>query len=195
MTENLNRHHRRSIRLKGYDYSQEGAYFVTVDVFNRERLFGDIVGSSMNLNEYGKIADECWRSIPEHFPNVELDEYIVMPDHLHGIFFIMGNDFDRTQSVGVTHDVGATHASPLRNVIPQQNTLPPPRGPKPYSVGSIVGSFKSAVSKRIREIWDEPRSHIWQRNYYEHVIRDENELNRIRQYIVDNPAKWEIDLG
>ena len=94
----------------------------------------------------------------------------------------MDNGFDEMQSVSV----GATHASPL----PKQNMLPPPRGPKPHSVGSIVGSFKSAVSKQIRQIWDEPRSHIWQRNYYERIIRNENELNRIRQYVVDNPAKW-----
>lgn len=186
MTEDFSKHHRRSIRLKGYDYSQEGGYFVTVDTWNHECIFGSIADGRMHLNGFGKIVGECWDLVPEHFPNVELDEFIIMPNHVHGIFIIMDDSVHMMESAGSTHSVGATHASPLQ----QSSRL---HGPKSRSVGSIVGSFKSAAAKRINEIRGEPGARVWQRNYYEHVIRDEIEMNRIRQYIMDNPAKWESD--
>lgn len=141
----------------------------------------------MHLNEYGKIADECWCSIPEHFPNVELDEFIVMPDHVHGIIFI----------------VGARRAVPLQNInsVPPNNPVPPHNHvpqheqfgkPTHGSLPTIVRGFKSATTKRINEIRNSPGDPVWQRNYWEHVVRDENDLNRIRHYIIDNPAKWGI---
>ncbi|MGE0824886.1 MAG: transposase [Candidatus Binatia bacterium] len=123
------KHHRRSIRLKGYDYRQAGAYFVTIVTHGRECLFGNVVDGGMALSERGKIVQRCWDEIPVHFPNVQLDTFTVMPNHIHGIIVI----------------VGATHASPLPQAVF------PPHGPETRSLGAIVGSFKSAVTKRINE--------------------------------------------
>ena len=161
------KHHRRSIRLKGYDYSQAGAYFVTIVAYQRECLFGEVVDGEMVLNERGLIVVECWKAIPDHFQNVDLGAFVVMPNHVHGIIFI--NDV-----------VGARHASPLpENVI------------KRGSLGVIVGSFKSAVAKRIGRELNE--TGIWQRNYFERIIRDEREMERIHRYIESNPFQWADD--
>jgi putative transposase len=139
---------RRSIRLKGFDYSQPGAYFITIVTFQHQCVFGEIANQEMQLNPFGMIAEECLRAIPEHFTNVELGAHVVMPNHLHGIIVIHE---DKSSTVG------ARHASP-----------PPPRGVKPNSLGAIVGSFKSAVTKRTgREL---NISNIWQRNYVSHVL-------------------------
>ena len=164
----LMRLHQRSILLKEYDYSQPGAYFVTIAAFQHECLFGEIINQELRLNEYGKIAEECWRTIPEHFPNVELGAYVAMPNHVHGIIVIHENKS--------LPSVGARHASPLR-----------PHGAKPNSLGAIVGSFKSAVTKRIGQ------KNIWQRNYYEHIIHNEKEWDKIHRYIESNPVNWELD--
>lgn len=161
-------HHRRSIRLKGYDYAQAGAYFLTVCTKDRACLFGDIVDGLMVLNVARRVVDECWKAIPSHFPRVELDAFVVMPNHIHGVL-----------RIGDT--VGAKHLSPLRSRrLGTSNTI-----------GSVVRGFKIGVTKWMRanaDIHD-----IWQRNYYEHVIRDESSLNRIREYIANNPASWADD--
>lgn len=172
---NRNRHHRLSIRLIGYDYTQPGAYFVTVCTKDRECLFGKVVDEEMQLNVLGHIARQCWLAIPDHFPQTVLDEFIVMPNHMHGIIWITKKPDDG--------NAGATHASPL----------PPPRGPKRRSIGAIVGLFKSAVTKRINEMCGTPSASMWPRNYYEHNTRDESSLNRIRQYILENPIRWHLD--
>ena len=175
MTYNRAKHHRRSIRLRGYDYTRPGAYFVTIVTQNRACLFGEVVDGEMRLNEYGKVVYECWTGIPAHSPNATVDEFIVMPNHVHGIIVLT--------AIAATHAmVGATHASPLRA-----------HGPKQQSVASIVGAFKSATAKRINALRGTPGSPVWQRNYYEHIIRDETSLNRICQYILDNPAHWATD--
>ena len=122
------KNHRRSIRLKGYDYTRAGAYFVSICTKDRACLFGDVADGVMRLNQMGHIVRQCWLAIPDHFPHVLLDEFVVMPNHVHGILVIMP-----------THDVGATHASPLQN----DDTPTRPRGPQPRSVASIVGSFSS----------------------------------------------------
>jgi REP element-mobilizing transposase RayT len=153
MKFNPQKHHRRSIRLKGYDYSQSGAYFITIVTYQRDFLFGKIVNKEMQLSDYGRIADECWRAIPDHFPKVELGAHVV---------------------------VGARHVSPL-----------PPHGVKPKSIGAIVGSFKSAVTRRIGR--EHNTTGIWQRNYYEHVIRDNKDWDRIHRYIESNPSMWAED--
>lgn len=166
------RPNRRSIRLKGYDYSQAGAYFVTICTQDRVYLFGEVVDGEMRLNEWGEIVRQCWFDIPAHFPKAALDEFVVMPNHIHGIIVL------------VDSPVGATHASPL----PTQ-----PRGPQRQSIASIVGSYKSAVAKRINQQRGTPGAPVWQRNYYEHIIRNDESLNRIRQYIAENPLRWEVD--
>lgn len=174
MTFNSDIHHRRSIRLHGYDYTQAGAYFITICVHNRECLFGEVVDGEMRLNDAGRVVELCWQAIPEHFPHVELDAFVMMPNHLHGVVFITGAT------------VGATHASPLQ-------TPSAPYGPRRGSIAAIVGSFKSAATKRINEQRATPGSPLWQRNYYEHIIRDENSLTSIRKYIVNNPLQWSMD--
>ena len=170
-TNNPAAHHRRSIRLPGYDYRQAGAYFITVCTRNRTMLFGDVVNDEMRLNEAGRIAEKVWREIPDHFDNVDIDAFIAMPNHVHGIIVIT-----------YTH-VGARHASPLHR---------PHRQSKP-TLGTIVGSYKSTVTNQINRSRGNPGAPVWQRNYYEHVIRNETALHGIRQYIIHNPAKWADD--
>lgn len=173
MTYDPEHHHRRSIRLKGYDYSQPGAYFVTICTQNRACLFGDVVDGKMRLNDIGRIVEQCWYHIPVHFAHVQLDAFMVMPNHVHGIIVLVDSG-----------NVGATHASPL----PTR-----PRGPQRKSIASIVGSFKSTVTKRINDYRGTPGLPVWQRNYYEHIIRDEQSLIRIREYIANNPFQWALD--
>jgi len=164
MKYNPAKHHRRSIRLQGYDYSQPGWYFITICSQSREMLFGDIVNRKMFLNEVGIIIKNNWLKIPELRSYIELDEFIIMPNHFHGIMIIMEN----SNRVRATDSVAPTL--------------------KAKSIGSILGQFKSSTTKEIQKI------HIphfrWQRNYYEHIIRNEQDLNRIRKYIRENPLKW-----
>jgi len=165
------KHHRRSIRLKEYDYTQPSGYFVTVVTYHRDSLFGEIVNEEVQLNGMGIIADECWHAIPKHFPNVELGAYVVMPNHVHGIIVI-------------NESVGAQHAAPLRT--PQQKP-----NVKPGSLGAIVRSYKSVVTRRIGR--EQSATGIWQRNYYEHIIRDHRDWDRIHRYIESNPSMWAED--
>ena len=166
------KHHRRSIRLQGYDYTSEGAYYVTIVTYHRDCLFGEIIDGEMILNDLGKIADECWRAISEHFPFVELGAYVIMPNHVHGIIIIH-------ETVGATHWVAPT--TPTTR----------PNGPKPKSLGAIIGSYKSAVAYRIHK--GHNATGIWQRNYYEHIIRDEKDLQNKTDYIEANPSLWDED--
>jgi putative transposase len=176
----LEGHRRRSIRLPGYDYAQPGAYFVTICTHDRECDLGEIVDGRAILSPFGEVADECWRDLPSHFPRLLLDRFAVMPNHVHGIII----------------SVGATHASPLRGdprasppcvdpcadalcVDPHASPLPvgtPAHGPRSGSVAAIVGSFKSATTRRVNRIRGTPQAPFWQRGYYEHVIRDEGDL-------------------
>ena len=177
------KHHRKSIRLQGYDYSQAGAYYVTIVTYQRDCLFGEIMNEEMFLNDFGKIADECWRAIPDHFPNVELGAHVIMPNHAHGIIVIHNDE-------SASHAVDAQHVGATQSVAP----TPPhnrPKGPKPKSLGAIIGSFKSAVSYRIHKELN--ATGIWQRNYYEHIIRDEKDLQNKTDYIEANPSLWDED--
>jgi len=179
------KHHRRSIRLHGYDYAQAGAYFVTILTYRRECLLGDIVDGEMRVNALGQIAVECWDALPTHFPNVELDVFVAMSNHVHGVIVIAERDDVPPRKDGVVEacNVGAQHAAPLHDVPRHTNV-------EPGSLGAIVRSFKSAVTKRINETRDTAGVPVWHRNYYEHIIRDEKSLNAIRQYIDGNPANW-----
>lgn len=179
-------HKRRSIRLKGYDYSQTGAYFITICTHNRASIFGDVLDGEMLLNDIGKAAEQCWHAIPDHFPKIQLDEFVVMPNHIHGVLWIMDDDCR-----------GTTCRAPTNTTVcraPTCDCMMERFGkPVPGSIPTIIRSFKSAVTKRINEWRAIPGTPVWQRNYYEHVIRDDESLNRIRQYIIDNPAQWALD--
>lgn len=167
------RHHRHSIRLRGYDYTQPGAYFITICTHERELLFGDVVDGEMRTNEWGEIVREEWFRTAQLRPYVTLhdDEFVVMPNHVHGIIWIVG------EIVGATRRVAPT----------------PPTGPDAGSIGAIIGQFKSIVTKRINALRATPGAPVWQRNYYEHIIRDERALTAIRRYIAENPLRWHLD--
>jgi REP element-mobilizing transposase RayT len=166
---------RRSIRLQGYDYTQEGAYFVTICSLLRESLFGEINEHGiMVANRIGEIVEEEWTQTAILRPYIELDAFVVMPNHVHSIIVIMSTP----------NSVGTRHASPLQGR---------PKGSKRGSLGAVVGSFKSAVTKRINELRDTPGAPVWQRNYYEEIIRNEHMLNSVRQYIETNPTQWALD--
>ncbi len=167
--------HRHSIRLPGHDYCQNGIYFVTLCVQNRECLFGEIHGGRMRLNEAGEIVKKEWLTTALIRTYVSLDAYVIMPNHLHGILV-------------VNSPVGATRGLPL----PENTTLSKP-GPRSQSLGAIIALFKSMTGRRINESRATPGVRVWQRNYHDHIIRHTDALNRIRRYIVMNPLKWEKD--
>ena len=173
---------RHSIRLKGYDYSVAAAYLVTICTQDRMPLFGDIVTDAMRVNQYGGVVLECWESIPDHFPGARLDAFVVMPNHIHGII----------QLADATREsfVGAQHAAPCQSITYRPLV---DMHVRPGSLGAMVRSFKSAVARRINSLRETPGMPVWQRNYYEHVLRDESELLRIREYILANPARWSDD--
>lgn len=179
------KHHRRSVRLKGYDYAQAGAYYVTLVTRNRDCLFGDIVDGEMHLNDIGRIVGEEWLRTAEVRPAVELDEFIVMPNHVHGIIVIA----DARCAMG-RDTVPRRGAAPLRPYHPQHNVRP---NVQSNSLGAIVRSFKSATTYHINALRDTRGVSVWQRNYYEHIIRRERELDRIREYIINNPPNWVMD--
>ncbi|MFH1023991.1 MAG: transposase [Planctomycetota bacterium] len=159
-------HDRRSIRLKGYDYAQAGAYFMTVCAHERRCVFGDVVDGEMRLNDAGCIVRTVWDALPEHYPHVQLDEFVIMPNHIHGII--------------VLSDVGA-------------GLKPAPTLEKRHGLPEIVRAFKSFSARRINESCRTRGIPVWQRNYYEHVIRNDDDLNDIRSYIAANPAGWAAD--
>ena len=182
---NPNIHHRRSIRLKGYDYSQSGLYFITICVQNRECLFGKIINKEMILNEPGTMVENEWLKLRIRFPNIVLHEYIVMPNHFHAIL------------------VGATLVVAHNDVdVQQQKRQPqgiaPTINPKNKTVGDMVGAFQSiVVVEYIRGVktlgWQPFDGKLWQRNYYEHIIRNEQSYQTIAEYILNNPSKWNDD--
>jgi len=180
------RHHRRSIRLKGYDYTQPGAYFVTIVTQNRACLFGEVVEGQMRLNEAVHLAQRCWTDIPNHFPHVQLDAFIIMPNPVHGILVIAHH--------AAPDDVGARHAVPQPpRTASHTPTVEQFGKPVHGSIPTIVRSFKSATTRHINILRGTPGAPVWQPNYYEHIIRDERSLNRIREYIVTNPLRWHLD--
>lgn len=195
-------HHRHSIRLPGYDYSLAGAYFVTIVTQGRVCLFGSVVQGEMMLNDIGRLIEHRWHEIPPHFPNVQLDAFVIMPNHIHGIIIITGvgaglvpAQSDSAGLVPAQSDPGATTrvAPTMGNMgVPAVGDMGAP------TVGDIVGAFKSMTTvEYIRGVkqglWPPFHRRLWQRNYYEHIIRNERELAAIQQYIRDNPANWKSD--
>jgi REP element-mobilizing transposase RayT len=196
MSKFNNKYRIESIRIPGYDYSQPGAYFVTICTHERIHYFGDINNGKMILNECGQIALNCWNEIPNHFPHVSLDEFIIMPNHIHGIIIINDTpdvemkNFSSLQTTTSTENFSSLQPTvQTKNIssLQNQNNF---RSPS-KTIGSIIRGFKIGVTKWFREktnIYD-----VWQSNYYEHIIRNEIELNKIREYIINNPINWEFD--
>lgn len=193
MTSHPDLHHRRSLRLQGYDYGRAGAYFVTLCTHGRDCLFGEIVEGAMRPNDAGAVVADEWFKTAQIRNNVHLnaDEFVLMPNHMHGILWL--TDAGRLQ-----HDVGATRrvapTTPRSHPdAPASGPASRPTGPAPGSVGAIIAQFKSVVTKRINALHCTSGARVWQRNYHEHIIRDDESLNRIREYIVNNPMKWALD--
>ena len=169
---------RRSLRLKDYDYSQPGGYFLTMVTFQREHLFGEIIEGTMQLNNAGEIVHEIWEKLSVRYPNINLDEMVIMPNHVHGIVFIDDNL------------VATVHELPLRpNETPEEYRLRRRR----MLIPKLVGYFKMNSAKAINQLLGSEGIPVWQRNYYDHIIRSEKELDRIRKYIYYNPQQWEND--
>ncbi len=162
-----NQHYRKSIRIKDYDYSQPGEYFITICSYNRECIFGDVIDGEMRLSRLGEIVLDTWNDLPNHNYAIELDEFIIMPNHIHGIIRI--NDID----------VWA-------------GSEPAPTG-KRHGLTEIIRQLKTYSSLRINKIRNTIGNPVWQRNYYEHIIRSDRELNNIRDYITNNILQWFFD--
>ena len=223
MPYNPDIHHRRSIRLKGYDYSKEGLYFITICVQDRACLFGEIVGAplvdaqntdiqntdapEMHLNDAGKMVETEWLKLPERFKNIELHEYVVMPNHFHAILEIVGATLVVAQNTVAQNNMTDNAVAQNDNTV--NHDMGQPQGIAPTAiitknivnvktVGDMVGAFQSIVTVNyIRGVktlgWESFNGKLWQRNYYEHIIRDEQSYQRIAEYIINNPAKWADD--
>lgn len=219
---NPNIHHRRSIRLKGYDYSQAGLYFITINVQNRKCLFGEIINKKMILNDAGKMVEKEWLKLPYRFKNIQLHEYVVMPDHFHAILEIVSppvgttlvvvpndnitpnndivtnNDITPTNKIPQTNHTAKIVIDEHQNFDENQKGVPqehaPKDTPKNKTVGDIVGAFQSIVTvEYIRGVktlgWQPFNRKLWQRNYWEHIIRNEQSYQNISEYIASNPEK------
>ena len=189
MTFDPEKHHRRSIRLRNYDYSQPGAYFVTICTYQKQSWFGEIKNGQIYLNQLGKIVADEWLKTCKIRPNFKLDEWVIMPNHFHRIVII--NDYSGDdQSLGARDaplDLGARDA-PL-----DLGARDAPLQQKPNSLSSCIAGFKSAVTKRINLLRQNTDTPIWQRNYYESILRDEKYLAVVREYIINNPKNWPND--
>ena len=183
-------HHRRSIRLKGYDYSLAGAYFVTIDTYQHEQLLGEITLGEMKLNASGLIVHHTWVDLPNHYPNIELDTFCIMPNHIHGII-VLGGDDHSMGGMGIVVGAGLrpapTNPAAPTKAVSTTNDIET----KHYPLSEIVRAFKSFSARRINLLRCVKGIPVWQRNYYEHIIRNEREYEAIRDYIIDNPVNWE----
>jgi REP element-mobilizing transposase RayT len=180
---NMRDKHRRSIRLQGYDYNQAGAYFVTIVAQDRRCLFGDVADGKMQLNAAGQMIQMVWNELSTHYPNVDTDLFVVMPNHVHGVIVLVASAC--AESGGQPQGVAPTNARSANHDFA-------------LSLPDVLHRFKTLTTRRyaagVKESgWIRFNSRLWQRNYFEHVIRDEDSLNRIRRYIDDNPARWEFD--
>jgi REP element-mobilizing transposase RayT len=190
MFYNPNLHHRRSIRLKGYDYSQAGLYFITICVQNHVCLFGKIENGEPILNELGQIAFNEWMRTPEIRSEINLGAFIVMPNHVHGIIEIANCNHDDADGRGELHSLPLQNTNRNGCNIDKGECNSPLRGTS-NTIGAIVRGYKSAVTKQIHE-WGFT-DNIWQRNYYEHIIRNEQSYQNISGYIINNPVNWKAD--
>jgi REP element-mobilizing transposase RayT len=198
----------KPMRWKKWDYSNGGYYFVTLCTKDREEFFGEIRNGIMGLNELGITANQCWLDIPRHFDGVELDEYVVMPNHVHGVIGIDGvivdagcekngglsvGDADHVNNGGIT--VGDADLRPLRNKTKHPKNLRPTENQTDRSkmvLSKIIHGFKSTVTRIIQKQFPD-FNFAWQRSYHDRIIRNEKELNAIRRYIINNPIHWELD--
>ncbi|MGI2907312.1 transposase [Tolypothrix sp. VBCCA 56010] len=197
MENYIRKFYRRSLRLRGYDYSQAGAYFITICTNKRKCLFGNVLNNDVNINDLGNIVFYFWHSLPSKYSQIELDQFVIMPNHLHGIVVI--NDVEAIHELplqkvhnGEIHEsinAGTIHESINIETIHKLSL----RERRNMLLPKAVGYFKMNSAKAINQKLSFSGQSLWQRNYYEHIIRNEAELDRIRQYIWNNPVKWQLD--
>lgn len=189
------RHHRRSIRLKGYDYTRSGAYFITSCVKDRMCLFGSVRDGRMRLNVLGEIVWDVWNGLPRHYPHVRLDAFIVMPNHIHGIIRLVDDVGSGDDSGGGRRGDDGRNAAVGAGLKPAPTTTAssPPSRAKRHGLPEIVRALKTFSARRINNHRGTTGTSVWQRNYYEHIIRDERDYRRIAAYIKNNPRRWADD--
>jgi putative transposase len=208
MNYNPEKHHRRSIRLKGYDYTQEGAYYFTICCHQRQCLLGEIKDGVMHLNLVGATVQAVWDSLPRYFPLIELDAFVIMPNHVHGIIVITNNpgncnpNYNSTPHVNPEcrgeafvpgcHNTPPQFLSANASPFPGCNSTSLPRGTESGSIGAILQNFKSVATRRVNRITRNSGT-LWQRNYHEEIIRNQKAYENIRRYIGENPLSWEED--
>jgi REP element-mobilizing transposase RayT len=183
---------RKLNRLTGYDYCQDGWYFITICAKNREHFFGKIINDKMRLSPIGAVTQKCWQEIPKHFPNVNLDEFIIMPNHIHGIINIVGNNAGNNNYCSLqrrNNNHGGEQK--CREQIFLFPTAAVWQTKWARSVSSVVRGFKIGVTKWCRQ--NNYQYFVWQKSFYDHIIRNEKSLNKIREYIINNPLKWDLD--
>lgn len=187
------KHHRHSIRLRGYDYAQPGAYFVTLYTQNRDCLLGEVIDGQMALNPFGEMVEADWRDLSNYYPHVRLDAFVVMPNHVHGVIrltdpipitagsggFVVGAGF-KPAPRGTCTDTGMSVE--MNTGMVKRRGLP-----------EIIRGFKTFSSRRINQFRNTPGRPVWQRNYYERIVRNQRKLSNIRQYILNNPQNWAED--
>lgn len=204
-------HHRRSIRLKGYDYTQSGLYFITICCQGRICRFGDVVNGEMKLNDAGTMVENEWLKLPGRFNNIQLHEHVVMPNHFHAILEIVGatlvvarNDINSQNDLVARNDINSQIDIVSQNDLITRNDgiqkgqpqgIAPSDIVKNKTVGDMMGAFKSITTvEYIRGVqtlgWQPFDGKLWQRNYYEHIIRNERSYQTISDYIMNNPSKW-----
>ncbi|BAY07544.1 transposase [Calothrix sp. NIES-2098] len=188
MPYNPKQHHRRSIRLPGYDYTQIAAYFTTICTYKKQCWFGDVINGEILHNQLGIIVHHFWQALPRRFSHIQLDAFVVMPNHVHGILIITDSGARQPQSFPSVENF--TDAVPLQNT----NIRKTEQFGKPVSgsIPTVIRSFKSAVTKRINLMRKTPYPPVWQRDYYERIIREDG-LDNVRQYIINNPLQWAED--
>ncbi|MBN1286596.1 MAG: transposase [Anaerolineae bacterium] len=205
------KHHRRSIRLKGYDYASPGAYYVTICTYQKECFLSTIIEDNVALSPCGELVQSTWKGLPKHYNHVQLDAFVIMPNHLHAVIVLIDESQPTSDRVGASVGAGFKPAHLGMDVEPAHNHNPgmgvepahsqspgvgaglKPAPTKRHTLSEIVRAFKTSSARRINALRNISGVPVWQRNYYERIVRDEDELNRIRQYIGDNPARWAED--
>jgi len=188
MKHDADKHYRRSIRLPEYDYGQAGAYFVTIVTRDRASLFGEVVNGKMWLNDGGRLIQAVWDELPDHYPGVECDAFVVMPNHIHGVMVLVDGGGVELNDVGAGLKPARTEPRPT--TIPRAGLKP---APTQHGLSEIIRAFKTFSARRINDMRHIPGVSVWQRNYYEHIVRNESDLSRIREYIGNNPMQWGMD--
>lgn len=173
---------RRTIRLRNFDYAASGFYFITICTWRRSCLFGEVIDGQIRLNRMGKIVANEWQKSASIRKEASLDESVIMPNHFHGILIIDKPEFSRSSAKRLDFKERNCGRPPVA-----------PTGPQPYSTSAVIAGFKSAVTRRCRQIYQADKLRIWQRNYWEHVIRNERQLQALREYIRENPRQWQRD--